>query len=237
MTKISKEINIHTFQDLRLKAYWALDSLATSQKDRFTSSEIAGFLVNKIGVSTSRQAIEHLLKNSSGDCNKNKQGYKLMQQGKDKLLESLNKNKVTFINANQPFSAKNITLKEILGGLHKEVYMCDPYLDLNTLDVIYRVFEKDMTIKLLTCKINDKPSGSFKRQLEELLTEGFQIEIRIYKHELHDRYILDEKNFWFSGNSFNHLGKKESLIILLGQDFQQSMLATFNSHWIDSVTL
>lgn len=231
--KISKKVDIQSLDKLEHKAYWAIDYLSSDKKDRFSSAEIATFLIEDIGISTSRQAIEAALKRSKADCNKNKQGYKLMQNGKDELLKTIasQKQKVVFINANKPFSAKSFTIKEILGDKHKEIYICDPYVDINTLDVLYRAFEKGVPIKLLTSKISDK-LGTLKGHLNDLLSEGYDIELRIYsKSQLHDRYIIDEKNIWFSGNSLNYLGKKESFIILLGEDMRESVLSTFNNHW------
>lgn len=232
--KISRKIHIEALNKLEHKAYWVIDHLSSDKRDRFSSTEIANFLIEDIGINTSRQAIEAALQRSKVDCNKNKHGYKLMQNGRDELLKVIipQKQKVVFINANEPFSAKNFTIKEILGETHKEVSICDPYIDSNTLDVIYKAFKKGAPIRLLTSKIIDKPAGSFKRQVADLLTEGYKIEVRVYsKSELHDRYIIDENNIWFSGNSLNYLGKKESFIILLGQDIRKSILSTFNNHW------
>lgn len=226
---MNKTIDIHTLPDLSLKAYWVIDSLGTPTKDRFSSTEIANFLIEKIGINTSRQAIEYALKKESGACHKNKQGYKLMQKGKDALKSQ---NKVIFIDSGKPFTAKNFTLKEILGVNYKELSICDPYVDVNTLDIIYRNFLKGMPIKILTANIIDKPKGSFNRQLIDLKKEGFNIEIRIYKNStLHDRYIISEKNFWLCGNSLNYLGNKESFIVLLGDDIRQNMISTYNSRW------
>ena len=109
-----------------------------------------------------------MLKKDDGACNKNKQGYKLMQKGKD-LLNNLNK--VIFIDADKPFAAKNFTLKEVLGVGYKELSICDPYVDLNTLDIVYKSFLKGVPIRLLTSNIIDKPNGSFKRQLADLNKE------------------------------------------------------------------
>ncbi len=155
-----------------------------------------------------------------------------MQAGKDELKKHFVKNEVVFVNANIPFSAKNFTVKRILGDNYGELAICDPYFDQNTLDVIFKNFRKKIPIRVLTQKIIDKPVGIVKRQLKDLQQEGFNIEVRIYGNStLHDRYIINEKYFWFSGNSLNYLGTKESFLILLGEDTRQSMLAMFNSRW------
>lgn len=89
MTKDFSKSDIHKLDGLNLKAYWVLNYLTTPQKDRFLSSEIARFLIEEVGVDTSRQAIEYALGKNKGDCNKNKQGYKLMLAGKNKIFKKI----------------------------------------------------------------------------------------------------------------------------------------------------
>lgn len=45
---------------------------------------------------------------------------------------------------------------------------------------------------------------------------------------LHDRYIMDDSHFWFSDNSLNFLGNKESFIVSLGEDIRSSMSEVSN---------
>lgn len=227
--KNTHTIDIHTLEELSLKAYWVIDQLTTPQQDRFSPSEIAKFLIEHVGINTSRQAVEYALKKDKAACNKNKQGFKLMQKGKDTLA---NINKIIFIDAGKPFATKNFTLREIFGINYKELSICDPYIDLNTLDIIYKNFLKGVPIRILTANVINKPKGAFKRQLIDLNKEGFNVEVRTYKNSvLHDRYIINDNHFWLSGNSLNCIGNKESFIVLLGGDIRQSMLSTFNSRW------
>ncbi len=222
---------INGIDELALKAYKAIEYLATPKKDRYSSAEIASFLIEKAHFDTSRQAVDYVLQKNKGMCNKNKDGWKLMEKGRDELAKVIQKKKIQFITANQPFSAKN-NIKEILDDKYKEVSICDPYVDIGTLDVIFRNFKKAASIRLLTARLDNKPPGIIKRQLAHINSEGFNVEIKIYNcSELHDRYIIDEKHFWLSGNSLNFLGNKESFIVLLGEDVRQSMLAMFNGRW------
>lgn len=226
---MDKKIDIHGLPSLRLQAYCVINDLTTTTKDRFSSSEVANYLIEKVGVRTSRQAIEYVLKSDGSACHKNKQGYKLMQKGKDELSGSSG---LTLIDANKPYVAKNFTLKDIIGSDYKELSICDAYLDLNTLDVVYKNFLKDIPTKILTANIINKPEGVFKRQLSDLNKEGFRVEVRVYdKSVLHDRYLIDDNHIWLCGNSLNYIGNKESFIVSLGEDMRQSMLATFNSRW------
>lgn len=230
MTKISDSLDVHTFNDLQLQALWALEQLSSDKKDRFSSTDIANHLIEICGVSTSRQAIRYALEKERSVAHKNKDGYKLMEPGRKKLIEQSQNDKVIFIEANKPFSAKNIALKDIFTTLKGETLICDPYIDIHTLDIVFKNSDKKKPVKILTTNITDKPTGTFARHLADLRKEGYQVEINIYSSsDLHDRYIMDNQTFWFSGNSLNHLGNKESFIVRLGEDIRQSMLAAFNN--------
>lgn len=230
--KISDSLDVHDLGDLQLQALWALEQLSSDAHDRFSATDIANHLIETCGVSTYRQVIGYALEKERYVCNKNKSGYKLMEPGRRKLLEQKLGDKVIFIEANKPFSAKNVALKDVFAGLHGQTLICDPYIDIHTLDVIFKNSDKKKPIKILTKNIIDKPSGTFLLHLTDLRGEGYQVEVGVYaSSDLHDRYIMDSKTFWLSGNSFNYLGKKESFIVRLGEDIRQSMLATFNSRW------
>ena len=232
MTKISDSLDVHTFGDLQLQTLWALEQLSSDTKDRFSGNDIANHLVEICGVSTSRQAVTYALEKDKSVAHKNTGGYKLMEPGRKKLLEQSQDSKVVFIEANKPFSAKNVALKDIFTGLKGETLICDPYIDTQTLDIVFKNSDKKKPIKILTRNVIDKSVGTFARHLADLRSEGYKVEIGVYSSsDLHDRYIMDGQTFWLSGNSLNHLGNKESFIVRLGEDIHQSMLATFNNRW------
>ena len=229
---ILDSIDVHTLGDLQLQALWTLEKLSNETKNRFSANEIASYLIETCGVSTSRQAVTYAIGKEKTVCHKNKSGYKLMEPGRKKLIEQTQNNQVIFIEANKPFSAKNIALKDLFDGLQDETSICDPYIDIHTLDLVFKNSDNKKPVKILTKNIIDKPTGTFSRHLSDLRGEGYQIEVGVYtSSDLHDRYIMDSKTFWLSGNSLNHLGSKESFIVRLGEDIRQSMLATFNNRW------
>ena len=230
MTKVSDSIDIHKLGDFQLKALWVLDKLHES-KDRLSAVEITDYLIETSGTNTSRQAITYALEKEKGIVHKNKNGYKLMEAGREKLAKA-NYNSVIVIESGKPFSTKNVIVKDIFSNLKSPVFISDPYLDINTLDLIFKNFDKNKNIKILAHTIVDKPTGIFSRHLGELRQEGFKIEVGVYSNsDLHDRYIMDNNSFWLSGNSLNHIGNKESFIVKLGEDIRQSMLTTFNNRW------
>lgn len=233
MGKTSDSFDVHELGDLQLKAIWVLDKLSDS-KDRLSAGEVADYLVEECGTSTSRQAVSYALEKDAGIVHKNKSGYKLMEKGRKKLADA-NADSVIVIESGKPFSTKNVIVKQILSSLKSPVLICDPYIDINTLDLLFKNFDKKKQIKILTHTVNDRPSGTFSRHLGELRQEGFQIEIGVYSNsDLHDRYLMDDGTFWLSGNSLNHIGNKESFVVRLGEDIRQSMLSTFNSRWNSS---
>jgi len=206
--------------------------MSNSEENRFSSSKVATHLVDICGVSTSRQAVEYALKSDRKAVHKNQSGYKLMAHGIELLTKANTKPGVKVIDGASPFGAKTSSLKEVLRDGYQTVSICDPYVDVNTLDVLYKNLKRGATIKILTVVIKDVPQGTLSRLLNDLRSEGFDVEIRVYKKgTLHDRYLITEKQFVLSGNSLNYLGNKESFLVTLGEDIRQSMLATFNAHW------
>lgn len=230
--KVSDSIDINNLGPVKLKAFWALDQLESGGADRFGAGVLATYLVEKHGVKTSRQAIEYALKADRSATHKTRKGYKLMESGRKQLRELNGGSAVIAIEAGKPFSAKNVELKKVFLSLSGEIYISDPYLDIHTLDVIFKNIDTATPVKILSQNLVDKPSGTFARHLAELRKEGYQIEIGVYSgSDLHDRYLMDNKSFWLSGNSLNHLGEKESFVVRLGEDIRQSMMATFNNRW------
>lgn len=230
-SRISDSLDVHDLPDLHLKALWALDKLATDSTDRFSASQVATYLVEKCGVNTYRQHVKYALEKDTTRCHKGNIGYKLMEPGR-KALAALIFGRVVFIESGKPFSTKNVLLRELFQRLKNHIDICDPYLDVHTLDLLFKNVAKDVPMRILTRNIKDSPAGTFTRHLADLRREGFQIEVAQHVlSELHDRYIMDDSSFWLSGNSLNHLGSKESFLVALGKDVRESMLALFNSRW------
>lgn len=225
------QINPHSLPLLKHKIFFAMAKLQTQDKQRFSVKEIADFLIDELGVSTSRQAIEYALGSDRKATHKDRTGYKLMKHGKDQLAPKIDEG-VFYIEPGKPFSGKKLATENVLSKLKGEIRICDAYCGISLLNLIYKSFDRKTKVKILTQNIIDKPKGIIADNLRDLRNEGFQIEIKIYtSSDLHDRYVIDEHNAWLSGNSFNDLGNKESFIVLLGVDIRQSVLTTFNLRW------
>lgn len=112
MAKVSDSIDVHPLDDLQLQALWALEQLTNGDNDRFSGASIANHLIEVCGISTSRQAIRYALEKEKSVVHKNKTGYKLMEPGRKKLNSQISDDRVVFIEAGKPFSAKNVELKK-----------------------------------------------------------------------------------------------------------------------------
>ena len=158
-----------------------------------------------------------------------------MKLGQDELLRQIQKEKVVFIEPGKPFAA-GMKLEAIFSSMKGVIRICDPFVDVKTLDVLYRSATPGLMIKLLTIQIKD--SSSFKREVLKLQHEGYNIDVRtVSAGQLHDRYFIDDIHFWLSGNSLNNIGRKESFVVALNGDIRKSMLQTFDSRWQSAITI
>lgn len=231
MDKISDKLDPHKLKLLKHKLFWVMDKLENEVKQRFSAQELTIYLIENVGIRVTRPGVEYALKSDTKAVHKNIYGYRLMKDGQDQLSQGLSKNLI-YIEPDKPYKGKRAAVEDLFLCLKGEVKICDPYCGNALLNLLYNNLNKKNPIKILTKQILDKPPGSFSAAIEDLRREGYKINVKIYSSSiLHDRYIIDEKNAWLSGNSFNDLGNKESFIINLGFDIRQSILATFNSRW------
>lgn len=236
--RVTDPLDVHNLRTPLMRALWAIDQMTNGDSDRFSASEISNYLVEKCRVPASRQAITETLRKAKTLCHKNLSGYKLMEDGRRSLASSESASDgihTIMIEAGKPFTAKRVDLAKVFSGLKGTIRICDPYVDVRTLDLLFTHLASEMRVLILTSNIIDKPSGAFARYLNDLRAEGYQVEVGVYGRDLHDRYIIDDTVFWHSGNSLNHLGNKESFITRLGDDVRQSMRALFDTRWKTAV--
>lgn len=241
MVRIEKQqldsIDIHSLPGVISVVLWVMEYLSNDSAEYFGASEIADYMVTKLGISTSRQAVHAALTKavSKKFCHKNNVGFGLMKLGQDELLKQMQKEKVILLEPGKPFAA-GIKIENIFSSMKGLIKISDPYVDIKTLDVLYRSANIGIPIRILTSQIKDE--STVKRELQKLHHEGMDIEIRkVTTGVLHDRYFIDDNNFWLSGNSLNNLGKKESFIVLLGTDIKNSTNQTFDSRWQSAISI
>jgi hypothetical protein len=134
--------------------------------------------------------------------------------------------KTYLIKGGEVFTGKRKVEELIFKKVRGEVYICDPYCDINTLDVLSSITER-ASILFLTKQINEVKK--FMRYLNEFKKQftHIKIEIRIHKdNTLHDRFIIvKSSNIAYSiGTSLNGLGKKDCLIIELPKEVIHALI-------------
>ncbi len=226
-----ENIDPHILPNLTLKVIWASGQIR-EETDRQSVGAIVDFLVNKSKIAVNFRSVRRVLDGNKKFFHKDKNGYSLMEEGVKELTMWGAEDRIILLEPGKPFSTKTQSLKKMLGKLSGTIKICDPYFDVSLLDFIYINFSKKTSIEILTHKVNDRPSGTIIRILNEMQQEGYKVEVRaISNNILHDRYLIDDSRALLSGNSFSHLGTKESFIIGLGEDTRQSILSTFNNRW------
>lgn len=234
MNRIEKKdlevIDVHSLSDVMSKALWVIEYLSTESNESFGATQIAQYMTQNLGVSTSKQAVHMALSKAASKkfCHKAKMGFSIMKKGQEELMQQSQKEKVILIEPGKPFEA-GMKVENIFSEAEGALKISDPYLDVKSLDVLYRS-NLGIPIKILTVQIKNEPV--FKREVQKLQQQGVDLEIRkTTQGVLHDRYFIDKNHFWLSGNSLNNLGKKESFIVVLGKDLRDTVNSTFNSRW------
>lgn len=241
MDRIDKQklesIDIHSLPDVMSIALWVMEYLNNDSSEYYGASKIAQYMVEELGISTSRQAVHAALVRavSKKFCHKKNDGFGLMKLGQDELSKQMQKEKVVLLEPGKPFAA-GMKVESIFSSMKGLIKISDPYVDIKTLDVLYRSANIGIPIRILTSQIKDE--STIKREMQKLHHEGMDIEMRkVMAGVLHDRYFIDDNNFWLSGNSLNNLGKKESFIVMLGADMRNTLNQTFDSRWQASISI
>jgi len=222
----------------RRQVLWVLEAADSLGDGKLTASEIEHILKKAFRIDVPWQAINGV-KLLSGKprpvrSRKTKRGksFEISQEGRSELSEQ--EELVTYIDPSRALSNMR-TVEKLLSSLSGHMQLCDPYVNERTLDRLV-----DCTgvseIKLLTTHL--QPT---KVRIEENLRAFRQqhkhvsIEVRVaLGRELHDRYILDDKNFYLLGTSLNNIGLKQSFIVRLGGNrghLGQVVVSEFNRLW------
>ena len=147
--------------------------------------------------------------------------------------------KTYLIKSGETFSGRRKVEELIIKQLSGEIYICDPYCDVETLDFLSRISD-EAHILLLTQHI--KKSERFKRYLKAFMKEytNITIEVRIHKcNVLHDRFIvIKNKCVAYSvGTSLNGIGKKDCLFIELPKEIFGALAELFKQRWKEAEPL
>jgi hypothetical protein len=217
--------------DDRLRSFWVLRVGPTVGMDMMTPAEISTVLRDVYSIDLPRQRVESILSRESGTVAKRKKNrrkaYQLMGTG-SKELDKIG-TAVTFIEPTQAFSRLR-EVHAILGSVTGDLRVCDPYVEMRTLDMLAQCQKAD-SIQLLT--VNVKQPAGFKQATKAFATEhGIQLKVRtLPQGVLHDRFLIHDRGMLMFGTSFNGLGLKQSFVVALGKDIRASVLGTFEVDW------
>ena len=203
MTNVNENIDIHALGDIQHQVLYVLHE---NQGGGLKPLDIHNILISKYKISVPPRKIESLLqqrsyltKNDFVHKHENHK-YEIMQKGINLLTET-----VICINP-QDQSAVAKSVKDIFKKISGEVNIFDPYFDTDALHRLDEWIHEDIKkVRIITRNKKFK-----KSDLNSLGDTQLQIKIQ---QGIHDRYIFDEKNFFYSGTSFNHIGNKLSYIL------------------------
>lgn len=118
-------------------------------------------------------------------------------------------------------------IHNILKDVKNELFIIDPYADLNLLDIIRDINSKIVLIVSNKSNLSEKQINKFNKQYNDKLTV-------LKNNNFHDRYIILDKNIVYHlGTSINCLGKKVFSITLLEDKIVRGSLLNFINNIVE----
>lgn len=145
--------------------------------------------------------------------------------------------KTWLISGGEIYRGKRLFEEKVITKLKGEVKICDPYVSVATLDILYAIKNK-VKVRLLTQEIIELEK--FKRYIKYLSKEKPNLTINVKIHrfsKLHDRYILSESGDWSIGHSLKDLGKKDTIISELDSGIRDALNFAFEKRWEEAQSL
>lgn len=244
-----KQKDIPSVYDLPAKklldrALWCLYvSKNAFDKEYLTYEEIENILDGYFDIPVKLKNLKKAIAPATGtkvSKNRSGEGVKISNSA-EKYLKSLRKDgllNVVCVDPNRPREAQQ-NLQQFVKLIPKgELLICDPYYGTNTLDVLEEFAKHHKKIKFLTRQPGSREKISalatavaqFKKQY------GSKVELRLTTvKDFHDRYILASDCFLIIGHGLIDIGNKESLIVMIpdqfGKDIRKTLTDNFNARW------
>ena len=141
------------------------------------------------------------------------------------VFSQFNKREKLFLNGEYYDSYSYI--HNILKDVKNELFIIDPYADLNLLDIIRDINSKIVLIVSSKSNLSEKQINKFNKQYNDKLTV-------LKNNNFHDRYIILDKNIVYHlGTSINCLGKKVFSITLLEDKIVRGSLLNFINNIVE----
>lgn len=230
--------DLYTLERVEHKALWVL----LFSKDHagvpyLSALEISTVLADVFEVSVSEAAIRMALSRAKNRVHVKTFGrskkFSIMQDGRESLYEAA-KDRVIIVDPSQPRTAIQ-KLADMFGSLAGEVKICDPYLDRKTLEVLAMI-PVECVIHFLSNA--QKDGRAFLRHYKAYRAERGNAEIRtILPGQIHDRYLISDREIWSIGHSLNAIGTKQTIIQKLGDDAKRELERWFDATWTSATPL
>lgn len=143
-----------------------------------------------------------------------------------------------YVTGRAPWSDRRFVVKAAMKKATGEVRILDKYFGMESLDFL-QGFQTNRRIRFLTSHPS-RNVAMLQREITRFKKEFPNSEFKAYPspHELHDRYVLFDKEVWFVGHGIKDIGGKESFVVILqdpfGKDIRQTLLGSFQHRWATS---
>lgn len=146
---------------------------------------------------------------------------------------SCDKIKSVYIEAGKPITAMK-KVGEILKGLRGKVLICDNYFGVRSMINLYKL-KGSKKVSFICGNVNGDEK-EMRKLVKDYNKEGCSLEVKVFdRAQLHDRYILTDKELIILGHGFADLGNKESLNIVipnnLVKDISDDLRNRFIQKW------
>jgi len=165
--------------------------------------------------------------------------YKAMIRARRELESYLSEGpiQVMYIEAGTPRTARK-ELGGILEGLSGVVRILDPYYGKRTLDVL-ELIPGSCEVRFLTAKTTEN-EARLRRAISDFRKEHRATYMRIYPRprNIHDRYIIDDRELLIIGHGLKDIGGRESFIIRIDESIAGGIVReireSFDAKWEES---
>ncbi len=228
-----------------LKCLWGLKAakLSDGYPEFLTASAISELLLRS-DVSLNSVRVQRALARAGDAVARKGKGkdteFRIVGQGEGFLEERAgNQGPLTlYVTGKAPWSDRRFVVKEAMKKANGDVRILDKYFGMESLDFL-QDFQKHRRIRFLTTHPS-KNLGHLQREVARFKKEFPNTEFKAYPvpHELHDRYVLFDKEVWFVGHGIKDIGSKESFVVLLqdpfGKDIRKTLFESFEGRWAKS---
>ena len=215
---------------------------------RLTAEQISLIIVETQETSVNANSITNSLKRAADKiyrhCKNGDVYYEIMRPGKEHVFSLGKKDLVNafYFEPDSKFTAKKFLKNQIFTCLKGNLRIVDPYCAERTLDILESI--KGRPVKFLTRieNLRDRERSRFIRELTDFKSENANAEFRNYPHsDIHDRYIISEREVSLIGHSFKDFGAKETFTIILerqnNRDIYDALSTNFDNRWSISTAI